>query len=140
MKKRLLITSIVMMLVVAVALSTATYAWFTNSNSVTASSVSLTAKTSDNTALGIGWSGAGAGSELTVSLSNASIDPMAPADLTANTTEYDVAFNTATIKSDAGTLVFNDDVTTAHPVVFNNAVLILSEPQCSLRTVAMIMC
>ncbi|MBO4479181.1 MAG: hypothetical protein J5774_02315 [Clostridia bacterium] len=120
MKKRLLITSIVMMLVVAVALSTATYAWFTNSNSVTASSVSLTAKTSDQTALGIGWSGAGAGSELTNSLSNGSIDPMAPVSLVANTTEYDVDFNTATIKSDAGNLVFNDDVTTAHPVVFNN--------------------
>ena len=35
MKKRLLITSIVMMLVVAVALSTATYAWFTSNAGVT---------------------------------------------------------------------------------------------------------
>ena len=51
MKKRLLITSIVMMLVVAVALSTATYAWFTNSSSVTASSVTLSAATMDNAAI-----------------------------------------------------------------------------------------
>ena len=121
MKKRLLITSIVMMLVIAVALSTATYAWFTSNNSVQASSVSLTAKTSDQTALAIGWTGStDAGTALEVSLSNASIDPMAPVDLTADTTEYDVAFNTATIKSDDGVLVFNDDVTTATPVTFNN--------------------
>ena len=51
MKKRLLITSIVMMLVVAVALSTATYAWFTNSSSVTASSVTLSAATMDSAAI-----------------------------------------------------------------------------------------
>ena len=56
MKKRLLITSIVMMLVVAVALSTATYAWFTSNTQVTASQVSLTAGTSQSTALGIQWS------------------------------------------------------------------------------------
>ena len=55
MKKRLLITSIVMMLVVAVALSTATYAWFTSNDAVTANSVSLTAATSDQSALGIAW-------------------------------------------------------------------------------------
>ena len=45
MKKRLLITSIVMMLVVAVALSTATYAWFTSNTTVTADAVLLTAST-----------------------------------------------------------------------------------------------
>lgn len=55
MKKRLLITSIVMMLVVAVALSTATYAWFTSSTQVTASSISMTAGTSGSSALGIAW-------------------------------------------------------------------------------------
>jgi len=55
MKKRLLITSIVMMLVVAVALSTATYAWFTSNDSVTANTVSLTAATSTESAIGIAW-------------------------------------------------------------------------------------
>jgi len=55
MKKRLLITSIVMMLVVAVALSTATYAWFTSNTSVTANSVTMTAGTSASSALGIAW-------------------------------------------------------------------------------------
>ena len=55
MKKRLLITSIVMMLVVAVALSTATYAWFTSNDQVTANTVSLTAATSTESALGIAW-------------------------------------------------------------------------------------
>ena len=55
MKKRLLITSIVMMLVVAVALSTATYAWFTSATNVTASTVTMTAGTSASSALGISW-------------------------------------------------------------------------------------
>ena len=55
MKKRLLITSIVMMLVVAVALSTATYAWFTSATEVTASSITMTAGTSSSSALGIAW-------------------------------------------------------------------------------------
>ena len=51
MKKRLLITSIVMMLVVAVALSTATYAWFTSNTTVTANEVTLTAATMDADAI-----------------------------------------------------------------------------------------
>ena len=55
MKKRLLITSIVMMLVVAVALSTATYAWFTSNVQVTANTITMTAGTSNSSALGIQW-------------------------------------------------------------------------------------
>ena len=55
MKKRLLITSIVMMLVVAVALSTATYAWFTSATQVTAQTITMTAGSSDSSALGIAW-------------------------------------------------------------------------------------
>ena len=51
MKKRLLITSIVMMLVVAVALSTATYAWFTSNTTVTVNSLTLTAATMDADAI-----------------------------------------------------------------------------------------
>ena len=55
MKKRLLITSIVMMLVVAVALSTATYAWFTSNASVTANSINMTAAVNNAEALEINW-------------------------------------------------------------------------------------
>ena len=55
MKKRLLITSIVMMLVVAVALSTATYAWFTSSNSVTANSLTMVAAINEDAALEISY-------------------------------------------------------------------------------------
>ena len=57
MKKRLLITSIVMMLVVAVALSTATYAWFTSNTQVTANHVILTAATMEGDALLISHAG-----------------------------------------------------------------------------------
>ena len=69
MKKRLLITSIVMMLVVAVALSTATYAWFTSATEVTASSITMTAGTSTSSALGIAWA-ASAGTPHTPAFNN----------------------------------------------------------------------
>ena len=59
MKKRLLITSIVMMLVVAVALSTATYAWFTSNATVTSDAVTLTAASNNAASLGIGWTKTG---------------------------------------------------------------------------------
>ena len=55
MKKRLLITSIVMMLVVAVALSTATYAWFTSSASVTANTLTMVAAINEDSALEISY-------------------------------------------------------------------------------------
>ena len=55
MKKRLLITSIVMMLVVAVALSTATYAWFTSNANVTATTLSMTAAINEAPALEISY-------------------------------------------------------------------------------------
>ena len=55
MKKRLLITSIVMMLVVAVALSTATYAWFTSSASVTANTLTMYAAVNTDSALEISY-------------------------------------------------------------------------------------
>ena len=55
MKKRLLITSIVMMLVVAVALSTATYAWFTSNANVTATTLTMTAAINEAPALEISY-------------------------------------------------------------------------------------
>ena len=119
MKKRLLITSIVMMLVIAVALSTATYAWFTSNNSVTASSLTMTAASNNAAALGIGWVGGEAGSQLSFVGSASDVQPMAPATLTAGTTESTVGFETATVKSVEGHLVFNTP-TPATPFIFNN--------------------
>jgi hypothetical protein len=124
MKKRLLITSIVMMLVVAVALSTATYAWFTQNASVSASSITLTANTNGADALGIGWGlstadGASAGTEI-VSPLTATLDPMAPATLTVGTTLSDVVFKTSTIKTVSNTAIFNANGTVANPVFYND--------------------
>ena len=107
MKKRLLITSIVMMLVVAVALSTATYAWFTSATQVTANSITMTAGTSDSSALGIAWAtssgspsfNAGYGTEITAKAPTTAqgngFQPAAPAALT----DAEPAFYTAFIDS-----------------------------------------
>ena len=130
MKKRLLITSIVMMLVVAVALSTATYAWFTSNSGVTASTVTLTAATNDAAALGISWTNSNYGTEIidAVSGTSATLIPMTPIAYTVGTTvatadtENKIAFNTATIRSDAteNALVFGADGSTAIPYVWND--------------------
>ena len=129
MKKRLLITSIVMMLVVAVALSTATYAWFTSNASVTASTISMTAATNTAEALGIGWGasdavGAVAGTEIVATV-NGVLVPMAPKSLVTGTTQFSgesnvIDFNSATIKNINSKAVFNavDDSVTA--LDFNN--------------------
>ena len=129
MKKRLLITSIVMMLVVAVALSTATYAWFTSNASVQASSISMTAATNTAEALGIGWGasdaeGAVAGTEIVATV-NGVLVPMAPKSLLTGTTQFNgesnvIDFNSATIKNINSKAVFNavDDSVTA--LDFNN--------------------
>lgn len=69
MRKKLLITSIVMMLVIAVALSTATYAWFTSAQSVTAEDIVMTAGTSGSTALGIAWTAGTAGTSFNTNYS-----------------------------------------------------------------------
>jgi len=81
MKKRLLITSIVMMLVVAVALSTATYAWFTSNVQVTANTITMTAGTSQSSALGIEWTASNqeAGDPLFNAHYTTDIDSVAPA-------------------------------------------------------------
>ena len=79
MKKRLLITSIVMMLVVAVALSTATYAWFTSSDTVSAEAVLLTASTMEGDAILISRSANNTGLSNTINLAVAGTDKLYPA-------------------------------------------------------------
>ncbi|MBP5610323.1 MAG: hypothetical protein J6X72_03185, partial [Clostridia bacterium] len=125
MKKRLLITSIVMMLVVAVALSTATYAWFTSNASVTASTISLTAATNTADALGIGWGTGATGSAGTLITSNVAgtLAPMAPKSLSTSgtiTTTDSIQFNSATTKTVGGKLVFNTPTSPVTPITFKD--------------------
>ena len=115
MKKRLLITSIVMMLVVAVALSTATYAWFTSNANVTASTVTMTASTNQAPSIGIAWTNTTYGTEISATSPSGTFDPMIPSALSAGTTAITAAtaaggvdFYSATIKDDPAK--FNDDV------------------------------
>lgn len=77
MKKRLMITSLVLALVIAVTLSTATYAWFTSNQSVTAQNITLKAASSDGTALGIGW-GTTYGTTLTTASYLTGANPICP--------------------------------------------------------------
>ena len=124
MKKRLLITSIVMMLVVAVALSTATYAWFTSNARVDAASITLKADTSDATALGIGWAGGAASTSISANVSGV-LKPMAPVALTDGTTTAgsgasDIVFKTQTTKNENSVYVFNGAGESATPVTFGN--------------------
>jgi len=120
MKKRLLITSVVMMLVVAVALATSTYAWFTSNATVTANEVTMKATTSTAPALGISWIDGNYGTEITPKITAYSDDPEDPnhaftfspvAPLTLSTsgtiTDSTVQFKTATTYSDAGVYKFN---------------------------------
>jgi len=120
MKKRLLITSIVMMLVVAVALSTATYAWFTSSATATANTVSLTAATSSAPSLGISWVDGNWGTYIEAvgptapdptaqpAVAGDTFAPAAPSALTVGTTTVaGIAFNTAlTTPANGGDMVF----------------------------------
>ena len=108
MKKRLLITSIVMMLVVAVALSTATYAWFTSSAAVTASTVSLTASSNSGASIGIAWGNADDEStSINAKAASGTWDPMVPLTLTSSTTSA-VTFTGATIRTEGGVQKFNE--------------------------------
>lgn len=84
MKKRLLITSIVLMLVIALTLSTATYAWFTSNSQVTASDVVLYAESNNETALGIAWLGENPSTLITAN-AGASYKPMVPSALVIDT-------------------------------------------------------
>ena len=85
MKKRLLITSIVMMLVVAVALSTATYAWFTSNATVTANQVVLTAATMNEDAILISHAANNTGLSQEITLTAQGTDTLYPATPLANT-------------------------------------------------------
>ena len=122
MKKRLLITSIVMMLVVAVALSTATYAWFTSNTIVTASTVSFTANTSDADSIAIAWTGNDApGTTLTAATARTEMNPMVPSAITIGSqtsTAFAAAFKSGTLYSNNGVPTFNTDVDVATPVTW----------------------
>ena len=113
-----------MMLVVAVALSTATYAWFTSNATVSASTITLTAQTNGAAALGIGWGlstaqDASAGTEIVANASG-TLHPMAPLDLTDNTTLSNIAFKTSTIKTVSNTAIFNSNGGDATPVTYSD--------------------
>ena len=126
MKKRLLITSIVMMLVVAVALSTATYAWFTSNARVEASSVTMTAAISDADSIGISWVNSGFGTSITATgpANTARFVPAAIADnvTTGTPTEYaDTLWSSSTIFQEGGKNYFNSgDIMNAIDTATNN--------------------
>ena len=122
MKKRLLLTSIVMMIVVAVVLSTATYAWFTSNASVTASTVTLTAESSGGTALGIGWLDGTTGTTITANEAS-EYKPMVPSDLEVGTTDFaDVTWSGATTYTDGGVAKFNTPYASVSPYQYNGTV------------------
>ena len=110
MKKRLLITSIVMMLVVAVALSTATYAWFTSNAKVTANNINITAGTSNAPSLAIAWTGGTYVTELTSINAPATLMPVSPASLVKTSGSESLASQTyysGTIRTENSVDTFN---------------------------------
>ena len=122
MKKRLLITSIVMMLVVAVALSTATYAWFTSNSYVSASTISLTAATNDADAIAIKWDTGTYGTAITTTKAYTDLVPVIPNALAVNITTLDgasnaISFQTAQIYTDNSISKFKE-VGSADAVAF----------------------
>ena len=132
MKKRLLITSIVMMLVVAVALSTATYAWFTSNDAVTATTVTLTAESSSGAALGIAWNGGTTGTLITANDPATTqpvtkYKPMIPSALTVATDNTatnlaNVTWSGATKRMDGSVEKFNAPYTSLAPYQYNGTV------------------
>ena len=99
MKKKLLITSIVMMLIIAVALSTATYAWFSSNAQVSATTVTLNAESGAGVALGIGWKDGTTGTD----------NPMVPSELSVGVTDYeDISWSGASYYVDEDALKFNE--------------------------------
>ena len=131
MKKRLLITSIVMMIVVAVVLSTATFAWFTSNTSVSASTMTLKASVSDAAALGIGWTGKAAGTSISSDIYE-KLQPMAPKSMDgssvialANGADYEyseghINFYSSTVKEEAGSIKFNNNGAEQNPMVYHS--------------------
>jgi predicted ribosomally synthesized peptide with SipW-like signal peptide len=131
MKKRLLITSIVMMLVVAVALSTATYAWFTSSATATANQVTLTAATNNAPSLGISWTDGNYANSINAASPEGGFAPAAPETLWTDTTTGEnahtqtistVAFTTAMSGTAvAGDFKFNAAGETTLPYTWTDA-------------------
>ena len=115
MKKRLLITSIVMMLVVAVALSTATYAWFTSNANVQANSVTMYAETNSAASIGISWTDGSYGTSIDAASPASSFyyAPTAISSITANTALASINWTSGTTKDVSGTKTFNNDIVTA---------------------------
>lgn len=105
MKKRMLITTIVMVLVVAIALTTSSLAWFTMSASVEISEVSFGAVTYDGAQLSVaplartGW-GASASIGTGVTFDPAQGEPEV-ADLTYDENNVAEAYDTPTITAEA---------------------------------------
>ena len=123
MKKRLLITSIVMMLVVAVALSTATYAWFTSNATVKASNVQLTAAVNDNAAIGIAWLGSSASKNALVAANGTGLMPMVPGNYTVGVTkDSEMGYASSTVYTDnnGSTYKFNAAGSTETPYIWND--------------------
>jgi len=108
MKKRLLITSIVMMLVVAVALSTATYAWFTSNSQVTASTVTMTAAVNGEASIGISWESSNFSSSITAASPEGYFVPTAISSKTADAAFASMVWSSATVKLEDGDPTFND--------------------------------
>jgi hypothetical protein len=134
MKKRLLITSIVMMLVVAVALSTATYAWFTSNATVSASTITMTAAVNELDSIFIKWNGGSYGGSITTTKTYGGdvLIPMVPDEIVVNQTTlfetgvagaHDIDFKTAGLETVAGDSVFKNvtAVSNANYVYFANA-------------------
>ena len=135
MKKRLLITSIVMMLVVAVALSTATYAWFTSNATVNATSINLTAATNADASIGISWTNGNYGTS--ISADTTGISALKPTSISTNVADTAWAnnlwssatmyqsnsksyFNTVTTGADALAYTWHDDSETPNTEFYIN--------------------
>ena len=115
MKKRLLITSIVMMLVVAVALSTATYAWFTSNAYVSASTVTMTAATNEADSIFIKWDTGTYGKDITTTQSYGGnvLKPIIPNEIEVNQTtlgagDHQITFQTAQLETVASVSTFKE--------------------------------
>lgn len=106
--KRLLLTTLIMILVMLAGLSTATFAWFSANNRVSAGRISFEARTADVTNLAIGWDVTSTEKSIEFIVPEA-IGPMIPTSApTVNTTTYRAfyeSFKTSSI--DSATRTFN---------------------------------
>jgi len=111
--KRLLLTTLIMILVMLAGLSTATFAWFSANNRVSAGRISFEARTADVTNLAIGWDVTSTEKSIEFKLPEA-IGPMIPTSApTVNTTTYGdfyESFRTASIDDETGTFNTPPDI------------------------------